>query len=130
MGRPMATNLVKAGHDVTVWNRTPKSVEGARMAATPAEAAKDAEIVWMCVADTKAVETVLFGPVGVETVLRTGIMVIDSSTIAPMATRDFAARVRAKGGVCGRSCDGIEDRRGKRPIAVHCRRSGKNGCGA
>ncbi len=66
MGRPMAVNLVKAGHDVTVWNRTPKNVEGARTAATPAEAAKDAEIVWICVADTKAVEAVLFGPNGVD----------------------------------------------------------------
>jgi 3-hydroxyisobutyrate dehydrogenase-like beta-hydroxyacid dehydrogenase len=97
MGRPMAANLVKAGHDVTVWNRTPKSVEGARTAATPAEAAKDAEVVWICVADTKAVETLLFGPDGVEAVLRPGVIVIDSSTIAPQATLDFAARVRAKG---------------------------------
>jgi len=97
MGRPMAINLVKAGHDVTVWNRTPKNVEGARTAATPAEAAKDAEIVWICVADTKAVESVLFGPNGVEQVLRPGVKVIDSSTIAPLATREFAARVRAKG---------------------------------
>jgi 3-hydroxyisobutyrate dehydrogenase-like beta-hydroxyacid dehydrogenase len=93
----MATNLMKAGHDVTVWNRTPKSVEGARTAATPAEAAKDAEVVWMCLADTKAVETVLFGPSGVEAMLRPGVTVIDSSTISPLATRDFAARVRAKG---------------------------------
>jgi 3-hydroxyisobutyrate dehydrogenase-like beta-hydroxyacid dehydrogenase len=97
MGRSMATNLVKAGHDVTVWNRTPRNVEGARTAATPAGAAKDAEIVWMCVADTKAVEAVLFGPDGVEAVLRPGVTVIDSSTIAPQATREFAARVRAKG---------------------------------
>ena len=97
MGRPMAVNLVKAGHDVTVWNRTPKSVEGARTAATPAEAAKDAEVVWLCVADTKAVESVLFGPAGVEAVLRPGVTVVDSSTIAPRATLDFAARVRAKG---------------------------------
>ena len=97
MGRPMAVNLVKAGHDVTVWNRTPKTVEGARTAATPGEAAKGAEIVWMCVADTKAVESVLFGPGGVEAVLRPGVTVIDSSTIAPLATLDFAARVRAKG---------------------------------
>ncbi len=97
MGRPMAVNLVKAGHDVTVWNRTPKNVEGARTAATPAEAAKDAEVVWLCVADTKAVESVLFGPGGVDAVLRPGVTVIDSSTIAPRATLDFAARVRAKG---------------------------------
>jgi len=97
MGRPMAANLVKAGHDVTVWNRTPKTVDGARLAATPGEAARDAEVIWMCVADTKAVETVLFGPGGVEPVLRPGVTVIDSSTIAPQATREFAAKVRAKG---------------------------------
>jgi len=97
MGRPMAANLVKAGHEVTVWNRSPKTLEGARTAATPAEAAKDAEVVWMCVADTKAVESVLFGKDGVEGVLRPGVTVIDSSTIAPQATLDFAARVRAKG---------------------------------
>lgn len=97
MGRPMAANLVKAGHEVSVWNRTPKNVEGAKTAATPAEAAKSADIVWMCVADTKAVETVLFGPNGVESALRPGMTIIDSSTIAPLATREFAARVRAKG---------------------------------
>ena len=97
MGRPMAANLVKAGHEVTVWNRSPKTLEGARTTATPAEAAKDAEVVWMCVADTKAVESVLFGKDGVEPVLRPGVTVIDSSTIAPQSTLDFARRVRAKG---------------------------------
>ncbi|MDR3764158.1 MAG: NAD(P)-dependent oxidoreductase [Acidobacteriota bacterium] len=97
MGRPMAANLVKAGHDVTVWNRTPKSLDGARTADTPAEAAKGAEVVWLCVADTRAVETVLFGQQGVSGVLRPGMTVIDSSTIAPSATRAFAERVRAKG---------------------------------
>jgi 3-hydroxyisobutyrate dehydrogenase-like beta-hydroxyacid dehydrogenase len=93
----MAANLVKAGHEVTVWNRSPKTLEGARTTATPAEAAKDAEVVWMCVADTKAVESVLFGKDGVEPVLRPGVTVIDSSTIAPQSTLDFARRVRAKG---------------------------------
>jgi 3-hydroxyisobutyrate dehydrogenase-like beta-hydroxyacid dehydrogenase len=97
MGRPMAENLVKAGHEVTVWNRTPKSIEGARVAATPGEAAKNADLVWMCVADTKAVEAVLFGAGGVEAVLRPGVIVVDSSTIAPLSTRQFAERVRAKG---------------------------------
>ena len=67
MGTGMATNLVKAGHEVTVWNRTPgKSIEGARTAATPAEAAKGVEVVWMCVSDTAAVESLLFGKDGVE----------------------------------------------------------------
>lgn len=97
MGRPMAANLVKAGHEVTVWNRTPKSVPGARTAATPAQAAENAEVVWICVADTDAVERVLFGPDGVESVLRPGMTVVDSSTIAPRASRSFAERVQAKG---------------------------------
>ncbi len=62
MGRSMAANLVKAGHEVAVWNRSGgKDVEGARSAASPADAAQGAEVVWMCVSDTKAVEGVLFG---------------------------------------------------------------------
>src|SRR5512141_191813 len=97
MGRPMAANLVKAGHDVTVWNRTPKNVAGARSAATPAEAAKGAEVVWTCVSDTKAVEQVLFGADGVDSVLGAGTIIVDSSTIAPTATMDFCKRARAKG---------------------------------
>ena len=98
MGRPMAANLVKAGHEVTVWNRTPgKDVEGAKTAASPAEAARGAEVVWMCVSDTKAVENLLFGPGGAENSLTDGMVIIDSSTISPAATLKFAERVRAKG---------------------------------
>jgi 3-hydroxyisobutyrate dehydrogenase-like beta-hydroxyacid dehydrogenase len=98
MGRPMAVNLVKAGHEVAVWNRTPgKQVEGARVATTPADAANGAEVVWMCVSDTKAVEHVLFGPGGVETTIGSGAVVVDSSTISPSAERQFADRLRAKG---------------------------------
>lgn len=94
----MASNLVKAGHDVTVWNRTPgKVVEGARTAATPAEAAQGVEVVWMCVSDTAAVESVLFGQNGVEQSLTEGMIIADSSTISPSATRDFAARVASRG---------------------------------
>jgi len=98
MGRPMAANLVKAGHEVAVWNRTPgKVVEGARAAQTPADAANGAEVIWMCVSDTKAVETVLFGPQGVESTIASGAIVVDSSTISPTAERQFADRLRAKG---------------------------------
>jgi 3-hydroxyisobutyrate dehydrogenase len=98
MGRPMAANLAKAGHEVTVWNRTPgKEVEGARVASSPAEAARGAEVVWMCVSDTQAVESVLFGPQGVEESLGEGMIVVDSSTISPTATVKFAERVRARG---------------------------------
>ena len=98
MGRPMAANLVKAGHEVSVWSRTPgKQVEGARTAASPAEAATGAEVVWMCVSDTKAVEDVLFGKAGAEFSLAAGMTVVDSSTISPTATRKFAERVKVHG---------------------------------
>jgi 3-hydroxyisobutyrate dehydrogenase-like beta-hydroxyacid dehydrogenase len=94
----MAANLAKAGHDVTVWNRSAgKDVEGARTAATPAEAARGAEVVWICVSDTRAVENVLFGAGGVAESLTTGMTIVDSSTIAPTATADFAERIRPHG---------------------------------
>jgi len=98
MGRPMAGNLVKAGHEVTIWNRTARRpVDGAQTARTPKEAAAGKEVVWICVSDTAAVENVLFGPDGVESSLAPGMIVVDSSTIAPKATEQFAERVRARG---------------------------------
>jgi 3-hydroxyisobutyrate dehydrogenase-like beta-hydroxyacid dehydrogenase len=86
MGRPMAANLAKAGHEVTVWNRTPRDVDGAVTAATPAEAVKGKEAVWICVADTLAVQQVLFGPKGAVEGLASGTIVVDSSTISPSAS--------------------------------------------
>jgi 3-hydroxyisobutyrate dehydrogenase-like beta-hydroxyacid dehydrogenase len=98
MGQAMAANLVKAGHDVAVWNRTAgKQVEGARTADSPADAARDREVIWMCVSDTKAVEQVLFGANGAESSLAPGMVIADSSTISPSATRHFAERVRSRG---------------------------------
>ncbi|MGA3212401.1 MAG: NAD(P)-dependent oxidoreductase [Terriglobales bacterium] len=97
MGQRMAANLVKAGHEVSVWNRTPREVDGARTASTPAQAAQGAEVVWMCVADTSAVEQVLFGADGVASVLASGMVVVDSSTISPSATLRFAEKVKATG---------------------------------
>jgi 3-hydroxyisobutyrate dehydrogenase-like beta-hydroxyacid dehydrogenase len=98
MGRPMAANLIKAGHEVTVWNRTPgKTLDGARSAATPAEAAADKEVVWLCVSDTTAVDDVVFGPDGAEQALREGMIVADSSTISPARTLEIAARLAERG---------------------------------
>ena len=98
MGRSMAANLAKAGHEVQVWNRSAKPpVEGAETAVSPQAAAANAEVVWMCVSDTAAVERVLFGSDGAANSLHEGMAVVDSSTIAPAATRDFAERVRQKG---------------------------------
>ena len=98
MGQSMAANLVKAGHEVTVWNRTPgKLVEGAAVAPTPAAAAQGAEVVWLCVSDTNAVEEVIFGKEGAESALASGAIIADSSTISPSATLKFAERLGAKG---------------------------------
>jgi 3-hydroxyisobutyrate dehydrogenase-like beta-hydroxyacid dehydrogenase len=98
MGRPMAANLVKAGHEVIIWNRSPgKDLEGARTGSSPADAARGAEVVWMCVSDTKAVENVLFGPGGAEESFAAGMIIADSSTISPSATLRFAERAKARG---------------------------------
>jgi 3-hydroxyisobutyrate dehydrogenase-like beta-hydroxyacid dehydrogenase len=98
MGRPMATRLVAAGHEVSVWNRTARQhVEGATTAVSPADAAKDAEVVWSCVADTAAVERVMFGDDGAVHSLREGVIVVDSSTISPSSTLQFAEKVNAMG---------------------------------
>jgi len=98
MGRPMAMNLVKAGHEVTVWNRTPgKDVPGATTAPNPAEGAKNQEAVWICVSDTKAVQHVLFGPNGAIEGLSGGTIVVDSSTISPSASLGFMEGLNAHG---------------------------------
>jgi len=102
MGKPMSRNLIKAGADLVVGNRSePARLElardGARAAATPAEVAGSSEIVVIMVADTAAVEAVLFGPDGVVTALKPGMLVIDMGTTAVMATRRFAASVNEHG---------------------------------
>ncbi|HMF89769.1 MAG TPA: NAD(P)-dependent oxidoreductase [Candidatus Angelobacter sp.] len=98
MGRPMATNLAKAGHEVTVWNRTAVAeVPGAGMAVSPAEAVKGKEAVWICVSDTKAVQQVLFGPQGAVEGLAGGTIVVDSSTIAPSASLQFKEDLQDRG---------------------------------
>src|ERR1700686_1778246 len=98
MGEAMAANLVKAGHEVTVWNRTPgKLGEGAGGAPPPAAAAQGAEVVWLCVSDTDAVHEVIFGKDGAEPSLAEGVIIADSSTISPSATMKFSEQLRAKG---------------------------------
>jgi 3-hydroxyisobutyrate dehydrogenase-like beta-hydroxyacid dehydrogenase len=97
MGGPMAANLVKAGHEVTVWNRTPKEVPGASTAPSPAEAVKGKEAVWICVSDTKAVQSVLFGPQGAVHGLESGTVVVDSSTISPSASLLCMEALQEKG---------------------------------
>lgn len=98
MGSPMAANLAQAGFRVTGWNRTPGRGEelrelGVDLAATPAAAVAEVDLVVVCVSDTPDVEAVLFGADGVVAGARPGTLVVDCSTIAPSGSWDFAARL-------------------------------------
>ncbi len=101
MGQPMASNLIEAGFELLVWNRTeskarPLLDRGATWCDTPAEVAVHSEAVCVNVTDTPDVERVIFGRGGIvegnpgDTA---GMVVIDHSTIDPGATRDFAQRL-------------------------------------
>ena len=101
MGGAMAANVARAGFEVSAWNRTPgRAAElgelGVRLAASPAEVAAASEVVITIVSDTPDVEAVLFGEAGVAAGATPGSIVVDMSTIAPSATRDFAARLGAR----------------------------------
>lgn len=102
MGRGMARNLMQAGFEVTVWNRTaskmePFVAEGARGAASPKEVADHCDITLICVSDTPDVQAVVYGDEGVLAGLREGKLVIDHSTISPHATMEMAKDVNAVG---------------------------------
>lgn len=98
MGAPMARNLLNAGFDLTVHNRTRAKEQGfPKRAASPAEAAKEADVVITMVSDTPAVEQVLFAEDGVAAGARPGTVVIDMSTISAEATREFGKRLAERG---------------------------------
>ena len=102
MGQPMALNLVKAGHKLTVYNRTAGKAEplkqaGAQVASTPAGAAKGADFVILIVTDTAAVEEVVTGKDGILETVASGAIVIDSSTISPAVSRKLACHIAGKG---------------------------------
>ena len=102
MGGAMAANLLKAGFDLTVWNRTPGRITplaeaGAAVADGPADVAARSDIIVTCVSDTPDAEAVILGPGGVIEGARPGALVIDCSTISPEATKTIAARLKERG---------------------------------
>lgn len=102
MGRPQALNLMKGGHSMAVWARRTESMQplqeaGATACTSPKEAAAAADVVFVMVSDTPDVEQVIFGPGGVIEGAKPGTVVVDMSTISPVATRDMAGRLAAKG---------------------------------
>lgn len=104
MGKPMTLRLLEAGYAVDVWNRSaaklaPVLAKGARAAASPAEVARGADIVMMCVTDQQAAGEVLFGPDGVTLGGAPGKLLVDFSSIAPASAREFAARLERECGM-------------------------------
>jgi 3-hydroxyisobutyrate dehydrogenase len=102
MGLPMAGHLLAGGHRVTVYSRTKSKAQslldqGATWADSPADAARNAEVVFTCVTDTPDVQDVLLGERGVMTVARPGLVVVDHSTISPTATREMAEELSRRG---------------------------------
>jgi 3-hydroxyisobutyrate dehydrogenase len=97
MGAPMARHLHGAGHDVTVYNRTPAkaaqwvAANGGRSAATPAEAAADAEIVIACVGNDDDLRGVTLGPDGAFAAMAPGSLFIDHTTVSAAIARELAA---------------------------------------
>lgn len=99
MGHGMAANLLMAGNSLTVWNRTPEKAVDlvCDVAADPVELGKKSDIVFVCVSDTPDVEEVVFGEKGVIHGLEHGALVVDHSTISPVATKQLAARATESG---------------------------------
>ena len=102
MGRPMAEHLVRAGHEVTVHNRSPDPVRalveaGAKAGASAAEVAEGADVVITMVPDSPDVEAVVLGEQGVLEAAREGLLLIDMSTIRPDTARKVAEAAAARG---------------------------------
>lgn len=102
MGRGMAHNLLKAGFELRVWNRTAGRADelvqaGALAANTPAELAAASDVVIVCVSDTPDVVEVILGEQSVIQGAQSGSLVIDMSTISPQVTQEIAAKLEDKG---------------------------------
>lgn len=106
MGYPMAGHLkTKGGHDVTVYNRTAAKAEkwvaqfGGKAAATPAEAARDADFVFTCVGNDDDLRSVTIGKDGALSGMKSGAILIDNTTASAEVARELAEAAAAKG--CG-----------------------------
>ena len=102
MGGGMSRNLLKAGFDLTVWNRTTSKAEeiakeGAKVAASPADLASQVNILVICVSDTPDVDEVILGEKGVIHGIRNGSLVVDCSTISPTRTKELAKKLADEG---------------------------------
>jgi 3-hydroxyisobutyrate dehydrogenase len=157
MGYPMAGHLAKAGHDVTVYNRTPTTADawvaehGGAAAATPAQAAKGADFVMSCVGNDDDLRAVCIGEDGAFSTMLKGAVFVDHTTVSAKVTRELYAaaadvglsfvdapisggQAGAENGVLSVMCGGDADVYGRaEPIidayARVCRRIGDSGAG-
>ncbi len=117
MGGPMARNLLKAGHDVALWSNTRAKAErlaaeaGGTVCATPAEVARQAECVFICVGDSAMSESVILGPEGLKSGGNEGLTIVDASTVSPSSSRRIheelaKARIDFLGAPCTGSTPG------------------------
>ncbi len=102
VGEPVANNLRKAGHELTVWNRTAAKAghivsKGGALAKTPRACAEGKDLVFTCLSDEKALDAVLEGPEGALAGLKAGDVLVDMSTAGVRAARSVAARVQKLG---------------------------------
>jgi 2-hydroxy-3-oxopropionate reductase len=102
MGKPMAKNLIEAGHELVVFNRTQSKAEelagdGATVAGSPREVAERSDVIITMLPDSPQVEEVLVGENGVLEGIKEGALVVDTSTISPVVTEELAAKVKEKG---------------------------------
>ena len=110
MGAPMAEHLVAGGHSLAVFGgrRVPDSLRSkVTLCKTIKEVAEKSEVIILMVPDTPDVEAVLFGPDGVAAGLKRGKIVVDMSSIAPIETKKFAARIAR-----------IEERQAGEPVSI------------
>ena len=102
MGSRMAANLLKAGHPLTVWNRSAEKAEalrplGAQAAASPAEAVRGADVVFTMLSTPAAVEAVALGEGGFLPAMQSGALWVDCSTVDPDFSRRMAAEAAGRG---------------------------------
>jgi len=102
MGQGMVRNLLKAGFEVNIWNRTAKRMDplveaGAKKTDSPSDLASKCDIVITCVSDTPDVQEVVLAESGVIHGVKSGALLVDMSTISPQATREIATKLGEKG---------------------------------
>jgi 2-hydroxy-3-oxopropionate reductase len=102
MGRPMAQNLMEAGYELVLYNRTLEKAEeiagdGSTVAESPREAAESCDLIVLMLPDSPQVEEVVEGEDGVLEGLKEGALIVDMSTISPVVTRELAEKLEERG---------------------------------